>query len=233
MGHDVPHEVVPVDVERARTLTGELRDAIADFHRAGLILVERVRQAYQERVWVALGYASWADYARGELGVSRAQAYRLVEMAGTTQRLLDVAGALGLSPAGDLGLSGRAIRDLRGRVDEFAAALAERVQAGPVDAGDVAAVIRSVAEEVRAGAAMAVGEGPAEWAEIRAAAARLRDNADKIGTLILEFAPAYLPDSDVTDVVAQFAEEIGFGLREALAYRRYAITGDPRSLDVS
>lgn len=231
MDEDVPREVIPpADVAQARALTGELRAAIADVQRAGAMLAERVRQAHRERVWLALGYGSWGDYARGELGISRAQAYRLVEIAGTAQQLLDAAGALGLSPAGDLGLSGRALRDLRGRVDEFAAALAERFQAGPVDAADVTAVIRDVAREIRARPVSA--EGRPEFAEARALGARRRECVRKVGHMILEIAPAYQSEGDVADVVGMFADDIGVTRDEALAYRRYAITGDRRCLDV-
>jgi hypothetical protein len=215
-------------------LTGELRRAIADVEQAGAVLAERVRQAHRARVWLALGYRSWADYAHGELGISRAQAYRLVDIAGTTQQLLEAAGALGLSPVGDLGLSGRALRDLRGRVDEFAAELAARVHARPVDTDDVAVLIRDVARDVRSRPAP---EPPAEdvrpeVAEARAAVEEIRKTAGEVGELILEIAPAYQSDADVADVVGMFADEIGVSLEEALAYRRYAITGDRRCLDL-
>jgi hypothetical protein len=132
-----PHELPPADVALARALTGQLRQAIVDVGRAGAVLADRVRQARRARVWLALGYPSWADYARGEFGISRAQADRLGEIAGTSQQLIEAADALGLSPAGDLGLSGRVLRDLHGRGDEFAHTLAERIQTGPVDADDV------------------------------------------------------------------------------------------------
>ncbi|GGX41340.1 hypothetical protein GCM10010353_65840 [Streptomyces chryseus] len=39
-----------------------------------------VRDAHRGRVWVALGYSGWDEYAQGEMGVSRAQAYRLIDM---------------------------------------------------------------------------------------------------------------------------------------------------------
>src|SRR4051812_7121928 len=95
-------------VDEARVLTAQLRDAIAEVRRAGMARADRVRQAHRGRVWVALGYGSWGEYAAAELGVSRAQAYRLVEISTTAGRLLEVAAELDLSPAGDIDLSGRA-----------------------------------------------------------------------------------------------------------------------------
>lgn len=237
---DGPSDVLPpADVQRARALTGQLRSAIAEVEQAGAVLAERVRQAHQARVWLALGYRSWGDYAHGELGVSRAQAYRLVEIAGTAQQLVEVAGALGLSPAGDPDLSGRALRDLRGRMDEFATELAERVQAaGIAEAADVTAMIRDVVTTIRSRPPAAVtagtaGEDRPEVAQARAALAQYRANAAELGTLMVEIAPGYQAEADVTDVLGMFAEDIGISLNEALAYRRYALTGDNRCLDIA
>ncbi|MGY4102017.1 hypothetical protein ACW2Q0_21075 [Nocardia sp. R16R-3T] len=229
-----PELLAPVDVTAARTLTGELRDAIADVGRAGAVLAERVRRAHRARVWLALGYTSWADYAHTELGISRAQAYRLIEIATTTQSLLEAGTALGLSPAGDIGLSGRALRDLHGRVEEFAAELAERVAAagGPIAADDVTALMRDVARAIRTRPAPRAVTGRPEHAKDRALVEQLHRTAAEIGELILEFAPAYQPETDVAELVSMFANDIGLPADEALAYRRYAITGDVRCLDL-
>lgn len=71
-----------------------------------------------------------------------------------------------------------------------------------------------------------------EVAEARAAVEEIRKSAGELGELILEIAPAYQSDADVADVVGIFADEIGMSLEEALAYWRYAITGDRRCLDL-
>jgi hypothetical protein len=232
---DVPPELIPpADLAAARTLTGELRTAIAMVRRDVAVLAERVDQAHQARVWLVLGYRSWGDYAHGELGISRAQAYRLVTIADTARELRATARAHGLSLTGDdLGLSGRALQDLHGRADEVAAALAARLATSSAgDVEDVAALLREVARDLRAHPPPALHPERPEVAQAHSLVTQLRDQAASIGRLVLEIAPAYQADADVADVVALFADDIGASLPEALAYRRYAITGDPRALDI-
>ncbi|WP_331755496.1 hypothetical protein [Streptomyces sp. NBC_01643] len=81
--------------------------------------------AHQARVGVPLGYSGWGEYAQAELGISRAQVYRLIdiaESAGALRRAIGAAGVLAaVSPAGDtadlvdMELSQRALRDVHGR----------------------------------------------------------------------------------------------------------------------
>ncbi|MFF0532936.1 hypothetical protein ACFYT3_31770 [Nocardia amikacinitolerans] len=136
---------------------------------------------------------------------------------------------------GDIGLSGRALRDLHGRAEESAAALAERLAdvSGPLAADEVAALMREVARQVRRRPASPVVSGRPEYAGARAVVAQLRAAAAEIGALILEFAPAYQSETEVADVVGRFADDIGLPTEEALADRRYAITGDVRCLDTA
>lgn len=42
--------------------------------------VER-RDAHAARVWLPLGHSSWESYCAAEFGISRAQAYRLLDVA--------------------------------------------------------------------------------------------------------------------------------------------------------
>lgn len=48
----------------ARNLTDRIKTALG-------VTWELVRQAYQQRAWIALGYASWDDYCGAEFGASR------------------------------------------------------------------------------------------------------------------------------------------------------------------
>ncbi|WP_280212180.1 hypothetical protein [Nocardia cyriacigeorgica] len=230
------HELLPpANAEQARVLTAQLRDAIADVRRAGVVLADRVRSAHRARVWLALGFRSWADYAHAEFGISRAQAYRLVEIAETNQQLLEAGTALGLSPARDLGLSGRALRDLHGRVDEFAHELADllRSSSGPLTATETVDLMHAAARRVRQRLAEG-GEEQAVHPAVRSGhvhAEQLRSTAAALGELLLELAPAYRGETEVEDVVSRFADDVNLPAETAMAYRRYAITGDIRCLD--
>ncbi|WP_399559143.1 hypothetical protein OHA44_38370 (plasmid) [Streptomyces sp. NBC_00144] len=145
-------------------LTEQLRAAIGEARRAAVVLAVRVRDAHRARVWAALGYSGWGAYAVGELGISRTQAYRLIniaESAGALDRAIGAAGALGpVSPAGDtgtapveLGLSQRALREVHGRLDELTSTVTERlataVQAGPVEPSAVRAIVGQAVGELR------------------------------------------------------------------------------------
>ncbi|MFJ8856754.1 hypothetical protein [Streptomyces sp. NPDC102437] len=52
-----------------------------DVRRSVAVLAARVRDAHAVRVWVPLSYASWESYCGAEFGISRAQVYRLLDVA--------------------------------------------------------------------------------------------------------------------------------------------------------
>ncbi|GAA3225094.1 hypothetical protein [Nonomuraea helvata] len=231
-----------LNVDQARALTVQIREAIAAVQQAGAVLAERVHRAHEGRIWRPLGYPSWGEYAAAEFGISRAQAYRLVDIAATAGKLVEVATAMaGTSPVGDtLGLSGRALRDVRDRVDQVAAALARLVgqvrAADELTGDDVAELLRRAVAEVRAmppeppplppaapGESAHVREGRRMIEELYAGAAEL-------GLMCLEIAPGYLSDADAVIALEVFAEEVGLDLDGVLAHRRFALTGDRRCL---
>ncbi|MEU9567979.1 hypothetical protein AB0D16_39385, partial [Streptomyces sp. NPDC048161] len=49
--------------------------------RSVAVLAARVRDAHAARVWLPLGHSSWESYCDAEFGISRAQAYRLLDVA--------------------------------------------------------------------------------------------------------------------------------------------------------
>ncbi|SEG95177.1 hypothetical protein SAMN04489712_1722 [Thermomonospora echinospora] len=253
-GHDHPArpDAPPMDAGQAQALAGRIRRSIAEVERAWGVLADLVCQAHQGQAWRALGYASWGEYAHAEFGIGRAHAYRLVDMATTAEQLHGavaevVASLTGpvVSPAGDALalLSGRALRDVRGRVDQVAAVLAERLQQattaeGKLTSGQVAELVRQAVAEVRALAPPAqAGRSPAAprdpdgpIAEGRALVERLYAGAAEIGRMCLEIAPAYLSEDQASRWLEPFADEIGLTLEDVLARRRYAITGDRRAV---
>ncbi|MFF7651712.1 hypothetical protein ACFZCY_18780 [Streptomyces sp. NPDC007983] len=52
-----------------------------DVRRSVAVLAARVRDAHTARVWLPLGYGSWEAYCGAEFGISRSQAYRLLDVA--------------------------------------------------------------------------------------------------------------------------------------------------------
>jgi predicted aminopeptidase len=100
---------VPADEPAARRLTEALREAIADTRRAAGVLAARVRAAHEARVWT-----------HAEFGISRAQAYRLVDISRTNEAIAAAVAALEVSPAGDTSPAqwgcpvGRCVRSVAG-----------------------------------------------------------------------------------------------------------------------
>jgi hypothetical protein len=71
----------PLSETRAREMTAGLREAMDDVRRSVAVLAARVRDAHAAHVWVPLGHSSWESYCDTEFGISRAQAYRLLDVA--------------------------------------------------------------------------------------------------------------------------------------------------------
>ncbi|MFJ1551169.1 hypothetical protein [Streptomyces sp. NPDC088246] len=71
----------PLTAAQAREVTAGLREAMADVRRSVALLAARVRDAHAARVWLPLGFTSWEAYCDAEFGISRTQAYRLLDVA--------------------------------------------------------------------------------------------------------------------------------------------------------
>ena len=71
----------PLSAAQAREVTDGLREAMDDVRRSVAVLAARVNNAHAARVWVPLGYGSRASCCEAEFGISRAQAYRLLDVA--------------------------------------------------------------------------------------------------------------------------------------------------------
>jgi hypothetical protein len=64
----------PLSIDEAHVLTQRIKNAT---HEVCLLLLE----AHQRRAWVPLGYRSWREYVRSELGLSRSRSYELLDQA--------------------------------------------------------------------------------------------------------------------------------------------------------
>ncbi|MFD9286103.1 hypothetical protein ACFWD7_54780 [Streptomyces mirabilis] len=239
----------PLSAGQAREMTAGLREAMDDVRRSVAVLAARVLDAHAARVWEPLGRPSWEAYCDAEFGISRAQAYRLLDVAralaaihgavaaGTeTSRTRDTDPAT--AAALDYGLSQRALIAVSGRTDDVAQLITRRLvtlaHSGlqALDEPTVRAVVRQAVRDIRTAPPPPPADPPADPAI--AAARRLVDdlaaNSHAIGELMLEVAPAYLSDTDAADVLALLCEQIGEPLEHGLAARRYALSGDRRAL---
>uniref|UniRef100_UPI00366D324E hypothetical protein n=1 Tax=Bacillus tropicus TaxID=2026188 RepID=UPI00366D324E len=239
----------PLTVARARKMTAGLREAMDDVRRSVAILATRVRDAHAARVWLPLGHSSWESYCAAEFGISRAQAYRLLDVA---RSLAAIHGAVAAGPgpsrtrdtdpasaaALDYGLSQRALIAVSGRTDTVAEIIARRLTAlahsglQALDEAAVRAVVRQAVRDVRTAPPPAPDEPPTDpaVATLRAVVDDQAASSHAIGELMLEVAPAYLSDTEAADVLALLCEQIGEPLDHGLAARRYAMSGDRRAL---
>lgn len=239
----------PMDAMQAREVTEALREAMDAVRRSVAVLAVRVRDAHAARVLVPLGDGGWESYCEAEFGISRAQAYRLLDVArslaaihGAVTTGTDLSRMRDTGPdaatAIDYGLSQCALIAVSSRADTVAELITHRLTTlahsglKALDESRVRAVVRQVVRDVRNAPPPPPAEPPADpvLAELRAVVDELLASAHAIGELMLEVAPAYLSDTDATRVLALLCEEIGEPLDHGLAARRYALTGDRRAL---
>ncbi|MEU2357899.1 hypothetical protein ABZ599_33820 [Streptomyces misionensis] len=235
---------------RAREMTAGLREAMDDVRRSVAVLATRVRDAHAARVWLPLGHSSWESYCQAEFGISRAQAYRLLDVAralaaihGAVTAGTEVSRTRDTGPAAaaalDYGLSQRALIAVSARTDVVAELITRRLTAlahsglTALDEPTVRAVVRQSVRDVRVAPPPPPVDPPTD--PVVAAGRHLTDDlfasAYAIGELMLEVAPAYLSEAEAaTGVMALLCEEIGESLEHGLAARRYAMSGDRRAL---
>lgn len=109
--------VVELTEPEARELTDQIASNVEN-------LWQLIGTAFERKAWSALGYSSWEGYTETEFGMSRGQAYRLVDQARTVAAL---EAAAGLEP-GTLGadvVSARAAADLKPVLEEVVEQVAD------------------------------------------------------------------------------------------------------------
>ncbi|MBK3628309.1 hypothetical protein JHN59_26380 [Streptomyces sp. MBT49] len=219
--HAVDPARPPLSAARAREMTAGLREAMDDVRRS----------------------------CGAEFGISRAQAYRLLDVA---RALAAIHGAVAAGPgtsrvrdsgpadaaALDYGLSQRALIAVSGRTDTVAELITRRLATlahsglQALDEPTVRAVVRQAVRDVRTAPPPPPAGAPADPAltELRRVVDDLAATTHQLGELMLEVAPAYLSDTAAADVLAPLCEQIGEDLENGLAARRYAMSGDRRAL---
>ncbi|WP_406004708.1 hypothetical protein [Streptomyces sp. NBC_00987] len=239
----------PLTAEQAREVTAGLREAMDDVRHSVALLAARVRDAHTARVWTPLGYGSWESYCDAEFAISRAQAYRLLDVARALAAIHDAVAAApgpsrtrdsdpGAAAALDYGLSQRALIAVSSRTDTVAAVITRRLATlahsglTSLDEPTVRAVVRQAVRDIRAAPPPQPADPPTDptVAALRRVVDDLAASSHAIGELMLEVAPAYLSDTDAADILELLCEEIGEPLDHGLAARRYAMSGDRRAL---
>ncbi|MES9558720.1 hypothetical protein [Streptomyces sp. NPDC094140] len=238
---------LPLTAEQAREVTAGLREAMDDVRRSVAVLAARVRDAHGVRVWLPLGYSSWESYCDAEFGISRAQAYRLLDVAralaaihGAVAASTEMSRTRDTSPAAaaalDYGLSQRALIAASARSSDVAelinCRLATLTHGTPqaLDLATVRAVVRQAVRDISATPPVPSGHPPADpaLATLRQAVDDLAARTYEIGALMLEVAPGYLCDREAAAALVPLCDEIGIDLDHGLAARRYALTSDRR-----
>lgn len=105
----------------------ELTDRIASNVEG---LWQLIGEAFERKAWVALGYGSWEHYTEGEFGMSRGQAYRLVDQARTVAAL-EVAAGVEPGTLGASDVSARAAADIKPDLESVAAEVSEATRGKP------------------------------------------------------------------------------------------------------
>ncbi|MFI2215204.1 hypothetical protein [Streptomyces sp. NPDC020141] len=244
---DQEHGVEParpqLTADRAREMTAGLRDAMDDVRRTVAVLATRVRDAHAARVWLPLGHSSWESYCAAEFGISRAQAYRLLDVARALTAIHDAVTASpwlsrtrdtdpGAAAALDYGLSQRALTAVSARANDVAEIITRRLPAlahsglQALDQPTVRAVVREAVRDVRT----APPPADPKLAGLRAIVDDLAASSHAIGELMLELAQPYLTDREAADRLDRLCDDIGIPLDHGLATRRYALSGDRRAL---
>ncbi|MFE6904579.1 hypothetical protein ACFVFJ_48850 [Streptomyces sp. NPDC057717] len=189
-----------------------------------------------------------------EFDISRAQAYRLLDVARSLAAIHGAVTATGTEtsrtrdtdPAAttalDYGLSQRALIDVSAHSGDVAQLITRRLATlthndpKALDEATVRAVVHQAVRDLRTTPPPLPPAPPAgpsadpTLTELRHVVDDLAAKAHEIGELMLEVAPAHLSDTADADALAPLCEEIGKPLDHGLAARRYAISRDRRAL---
>ncbi|MFD5268873.1 hypothetical protein [Streptomyces sp. NPDC058335] len=214
---------------QAREMTAGLREAMDDVRRSVAVLAARVRDAHAARVWTPLGHPSWEAYCEAELGISRAQAYRLLDVA---RSLAAIHGAVAAGtetsrtrdsdPAAaaalDYGLSQRALSTVSSRSGDVAELITRRLATlahsglQALETATVRAVVRQAVRDIRTAPPPPPAEPPTDptVAARRRVVDDLAASTHAIGELMLEVAPTYLSDTEAaTGILTLLCDQNG------------------------
>lgn len=140
LGYPVLDSMTEVE---ARTITRRIRSGVG--HVSMLLL-----EAHERRAWAVLGYPTWEEYVRQELGLSRTRSYELVYHGQVIRKVQAVSGVFGVF--GIPNISPYAAIQIKAHIDEVTEALRVRMMQARTQA-DAAAIVAEVVEEARASVA--------------------------------------------------------------------------------
>jgi hypothetical protein len=163
-----------LSIDEAQTLTERIKTATQE---VCLLLLE----AHQRRAWVPLGYRSWREYVRSELGLSRSRSYELLDQARVVRVLQKEARTSQLPD-----ISPYAAGQIRPHLAEVTQMI--RIRSANLAEEHVTEVVAEVIREVRT--RVVVGQGAARTA------VATNGHGHEAATELAEREPAPAPLSD-------------------------------------
>lgn len=118
--------------EKATMLTEDIKSTTS-------ALYVLLKQAHDERAWVALGYKTWAEYVETEFEFSRARSYQLINQANVIEEINEAGGI-------PLYITEREARAIKKRLPEITEKIKNEVSEDDSDA-EVEAKVREILEE--------------------------------------------------------------------------------------
>lgn len=129
------HEVeLIMSREKALELTSDIQSTTS-------ALYVLLKQAHDDKAWVALGYKSWASYVEGEFDFSRARSYQLINQANVIAEINEASGV-------PLYITEREARAIKKRLPEITEKLEKGVKDADLEQEEAEAKAREILDGI-------------------------------------------------------------------------------------
>ena len=127
-----------VEVIMSKEQAAELTSDIQSTTSALYILL---KQAHDDKAWVALGYKSWASYVEGEFDFSRARSYQLINQANVIEEINQASGV-------SVYITEREARAIKKRLPEITEKLEKNVKDADLEQAEAEAKAREILDGI-------------------------------------------------------------------------------------
>ena len=121
--------------EQAKLLTEDIKSTTSALY----ILL---KQAHDEKAWVALGYSTWADYIEQEFDFSRARSYQLINQANVIEEINHASGI-------PLHITEREARSIKNRLPEITEKLTKEVKEAGLEPSEASMKAQGIIDQAR------------------------------------------------------------------------------------